>query len=109
MDLSIYNVIQGPVVSDKAYKLNKEENKLVLKVHPMANKSMIKEALEKLFDVKVDKVHVLIRQGKNKRVRNLTVTGKKQKKAIVTLAEGYSLDLIDQSGVKIPTEAKIER
>ena len=109
MDLSIYNVIQGPVVSDKAYKLNKAENKLVLKVHPMANKRMIKNALEKLFDVKVDSVHVVTRQGKNKKVRGLMVTGKKQKKAIVTLAEGYSLDLIDQAGVQVPTEAKTER
>ena len=38
MELSIYQIIQGPVVSDKAYKLNKKLNKLVIKVHPQANK-----------------------------------------------------------------------
>ncbi len=105
MDLSIYDIIVGPVISDKAYKLNKLYKKLALRVHPAANKPMIKEALEKLFNVKVDKVSVVIRKGKNKRVRGKTITGILVKKAIITLADGYSLDLLDQSGAHVvPSE-----
>lgn len=101
MDLSIYDIIVGPVISDKAYKLNKQYKKLALKVHPAANKPMIKEALEKLFSVKVEKVSVVVRKGKNKRVRGKAVTGKLEKKAIITLADGYSLDLLDQGGTHV--------
>lgn len=109
MDLSIYDVIIGPVISEKAYKLNKLFKKLKLKVHPQANKPMVKEAIEKLFNVKVDAVNIMIRKGKNKRVRGRATTGKLIKKAIVTLAEGYSLDFIDQAGGNIvPTGAAKE-
>ena len=98
MDLTIYDVILGPVITEKAYELNRELKQLVLKVHPHANKPMITEALEKLFDVKVKKVNVTIRKGKNKKVGRRPVQGALVKKAYVTLAEGYSLDLLDQAG-----------
>ena len=101
MDLSIYDIIIGPVISDKAYKLNKLYKKLALKVHPAANKPMVKEALEKLFSVKVDKVSIVVRKGKKRRVKGKTTTGKLSKRAIVTLAEGYSLDLMDQAGGQV--------
>ena len=101
MDLSIYDIIIGPVISDKAYKLNKLFKKLVLKVHPAANKPMVKEALEKLFSVKVDKVNIECRKGKNRKVRGRATTGKLSKRAIVTLADGYSLDFIDQGGNQV--------
>jgi large subunit ribosomal protein L23 len=101
MDLSIYDVIIGPVISEKAYKLNKLFKKLALKVHPQANKPMVKEAIERLFSVKVDSVNIKVRKGKNKRVRGRAISGKLVKNAIVTLAEGYSLDFIDQAGGNI--------
>jgi large subunit ribosomal protein L23 len=101
MDLSIYDIIQGPIISDKAYKLNKSFKKLVLKVHPHSNKVLIKEALERLFSVKVDKVAIVVRQPKNKRLKGRAVRGVLVKKAIITLAEGYSLDLLDQSGAQV--------
>lgn len=104
MDLSIYDIIIGPVISDKAYKLNQRFKKLALKVHPAANKPMVKEALEKLFNVKVDKVNIVARAGKNKKIRGRSVTGKYSKRAIITLAEGYSLDLMDQAGQVVPAE-----
>ena len=63
MDLSIYDIIQGPVVTDKAFRLNQKFKKLVLRVHPQANKPMVAEALEKLFDVKVDNVRIIVRKG----------------------------------------------
>lgn len=101
MDLSIYDIIIGPVISDKAYKLNKFYKKLALKVHPHANKPLVKEALEKLFSVKVEKVSIVVRKGKNKRMRGRAITGKLTKRAIVTLADGYSLDLMDQAGGQV--------
>ncbi len=110
MDLSIYDIIIGPVISDKAYKLNKFYKKLALKVHPHANKPLVKEALEKLFSVKVEKVSIVVRKGKNKRMRGRAITGKLTKRAIVTLADGYSLDLMDQAGGQVApadTAAKV--
>jgi large subunit ribosomal protein L23 len=101
MDLTIYDIILGPVITEKAYQLNKVSKKLVLRVHPAANKRQIKEALEKLFDVKVEEVNTSIRKGKNRSVGRRIVTGALRKKAFVTLAEGYSLDLLDQSGTGI--------
>lgn len=106
MDLSIYDIIVGPVISEKAYKLNKLYKKLKLKVHPKANKPMVKEAIEKLFSVKVDKINIIVRKGKNRKVRGRAITGKLVKRAIVTLAAGYSLDFMDQGGGSqvVPTE-----
>ena len=103
MDLSIYNIILGPVVTDKAYKLNKNFKKLVLWVHPSANKPLVKEAFKKLFNVEVENVRILIRAGKIRRVGRRVVEGSSKKKAIVTLAEGYSLDLFDQAGTGVVT------
>jgi large subunit ribosomal protein L23 len=101
MDLSIYDVIVGPVISEKAYRLNRLFKKLALKVHPAANKPMVKEALEKLFSVKVKKISIVVRKGKNRRVRGRATTGKLSKRAIITLAEGYSLDFMDQAGSRV--------
>lgn len=98
MDLSIYNVIQGPVVTEKAYELNKSLKKLVLFVHPEANKPLIKEAFKKLFNVEVDNIRIIVRKGKTRRVGRRMVHGSTKKKAIITLAEGHSLSFFDQAG-----------
>lgn len=100
MDISIHDVIRGPVVTGKAYKLNNQKKQLVLTVHLEANKTLVKEALKKLFNVDVDKVRMSIRKGKTRRVLKgrLKVTSKATKKAIVTLAEGHALDFFDQAG-----------
>lgn len=96
LNLTIFDIIRGPVVSEKALELNEKLKKLVLKVHPQANKTQIKEALQRLFSVKVDKVNTLRRKGKNRRVRRTIVQGSTTKRVIVTLKEGYSIDLFDQ-------------
>jgi large subunit ribosomal protein L23 len=101
MDLSIYDIILGPVITEKAYELNKQLKKLVLRVHPQANKPLVKEALEKLFDVRVKNVNISVRKGKNRSVGRRSIQGSMIKKAIVTLAEGYSLDLLDQTGAGV--------
>ncbi len=94
MELTIYDIIQGPVVSDKAYKQNQTLQKLVLEVHMHANKPLVKEAIEKLFGVKVEKVGILIRDGKNRMTKARILTkDKTRKRAIVTLKEGYNINL----------------
>jgi len=97
LNLSIYDIIKGPVVSEKATLLNQKLKKLVLIVHPQANKVQIKDALQRLFDVKVEKVNTLNRVGKSYRVRRTIVQGSLTKRVIVTLKEGYTIDLFDQS------------
>ncbi len=102
MELTYYDIIKGPVISDKAYKLNRKHNQLVLKVHLQATKPMVKDALEKLFDVKVDQVRTLIRsnkksQGLAKRSRVAPKTIN-EKIAYITLAEGHSIDLFESIG-----------
>lgn len=106
MDLTIYDVVLGPWMTDKAYKLNRDEKKLVLRVHPFANKQMVKEALEKIFKVKVKDINTIVRKGKMIRRSRRKATQKSLiKKAIVTLREGYSIDIWSQSGAPaLPSE-----
>lgn len=98
MDLNIFEIVKEPVVSERATMLNQKLKKLVLKVHPQANKMQIKEAIQRLFNVKVDKVNTLNRIGKTRRVRRVIVQGSTTKRVIVTLKEGYTVDLFGQSG-----------
>lgn len=94
MELTIYDIIQGPVVSDKAYKQNQALQKLVLEVHMQANKPLVQEAIEKLFGVKVEKVAIMIRKGKRRMTKaRIITTDKTRKRAIVTLKEGYNINL----------------
>lgn len=106
MELTLYDVIKGAVVSDKAYKLNKQLKKLVLKIHPHANKSMVKDALEKIFSTKVAKVNCLNRPGKTRMVKRRKIQRPSTKIAIVTLAEGHTLDFFGQKEVSAMSEAK---
>lgn len=100
MDLTIYDIVKGPIITSKAYRLNNQLKQLVVTVHMHANKPLIKEALEKLFNVKVEKIRIIIRKGKNKVVAGRRiVTGADAKKAIVTLKQGYSIDAFG-----VPTE-----
>lgn len=96
LNLSVFDIIKGPVVSEKATLLNQKLKKLVLTVHPQANKVQIKDALQRLFDVKVEKVNTLNRAGKSYRVRRTIFQGATTKRVIVTLKEGYTIDLFDQ-------------
>ena len=86
------DVILRPVVSEKTYSLM-DEGKYTFLVDQDSNKTEIKIAIETIFDVKVAKVNTLNRQGKRRRTRY--GTGKKvdTKRAIVTVAEGQSIDI----------------
>jgi large subunit ribosomal protein L23 len=87
-----YDVIVGPVVTEKATTAS-EQNKVVFKVRKDATKPQIKAAVEKLFDVKVEGVNTLVRKGKVKRFRGTVGQQSDVKKAVVTLAEGQSIDV----------------
>lgn len=97
MDLTIYDIIKGPRITEKAYRLNQHEKQLVLEVHMEANKPLIAEALKKLFNVDVEKIRVIVSKGKQRRVGRRSVQGKKRKKAIITLKEGQNVDLMGLS------------
>jgi large subunit ribosomal protein L23 len=89
-------VLLKPVVSEKSYALL-EANQYTFIVHPSASKPEISDAVESIFDVTVLKVNTLNRQGKKTRNRRTGKVGSKSstKRAIVTLAEGDSIDLFE--------------
>jgi large subunit ribosomal protein L23 len=88
------DIIIEPIVSEKSYALI-ENNVYTFRVHPDASKPQIADAVREIFNVKVTKVNTLNRQGKRKRNRRTGTWGSRpdHKRAIVTLAEGDSIDL----------------
>jgi large subunit ribosomal protein L23 len=92
MDWRHYDVIVSPVITEKA-TMATESNKVIFNVHKGASKAQIKAAVEKLFDVKVERVNTLLRKGKTKAFRGVRGTQSDVKKAIVTLAEGHKIDV----------------
>ena len=87
-----YDVIMSPVITEKSTNAS-EYNKIVFKVRPDATKPQIKDAVEKLFDVKVKSVNTLVRKGKVKAFKNTIGTQSNTKRAIVTLEEGHRIDV----------------
>lgn len=85
-------VILGPVVAEKASRVAENNNQVVLKVLPNANKTEIKKAVEMLFDTKVESVTTTNVKGKVKRTGRIMGKRSDWKKAYVTLAEGTDLD-----------------
>ena len=81
------DIILAPVISEKSYGLI-EDNTYTFIVAPESNKTQIKIAIEKIFDVKVDSVNTANRKGKRKRTRTGYGQRKSTKRAIVTLAAG---------------------
>ncbi len=88
------DVLIAPVVSEKSYSLL-DEGKYTFLVDPRANKTEIRQAVESIFSVRVTNVNTLNRKGKRKRNRRTFTFGQRAdtKRAIVTLAEGQSIDL----------------
>jgi large subunit ribosomal protein L23 len=102
MDLTLYDIIKGPRITEKAYRLNQKSGKLVLEVHPEANKPLIAEALKKLFNVEAQKIGIVIVKGKKRRAGKFYTVGKTKKKAIVTLKEGQKIDIMGLSDQPVP-------
>ena len=92
IDTRHYDVIVAPHITEKSTLLS-EQNAVVFRVAPDATKPQIKAAVEALFDVKVIGVNTLTQKGKTKRWKGKPYTRSDVKKAVVTLAEGQSIDV----------------
>jgi large subunit ribosomal protein L23 len=91
------DIILKPVVSEKSFGLV-DNGKYTFEVDPRTNKTEIKLAIEKIFQVKVESVNTLNRVGKHRRTRFGIGKRKDTKRAIVTLKSGYSIDIFTAVG-----------
>jgi large subunit ribosomal protein L23 len=88
-----HDIIFAPVVSEKSYDLIERSNTYTFEVDRRSNKEEIRDAVEKVFGVKVLRVNTMNRKGKTKRTGYKLGKRKDIKRAVVTLAEGDSIDL----------------
>jgi len=88
-----YDIIIAPVVSEKSYDLIENHNTYTFLVDHRSNKEEIRDAVETVFGVKVLRVNTMNRKGKFKRTGYKIGRRKDIKRAVVTLAEGNSIDL----------------
>jgi large subunit ribosomal protein L23 len=88
------DVIIRPIVSEKSYA-GLEANRYTFLVHPSANKTEIKEAIQKIWNVRVLGVNTMNRKGKVKKQRLVTGRRSDQKRAVVTLAAGDSIEIFE--------------
>jgi large subunit ribosomal protein L23 len=87
-----YDIIRSPIITEKA-TFASERNQVIFRVAPHATKPQIKEAVEKLFDVKVKSVNTLIRKGKLRNFKGKRAMLSDVKNAVVTLEEGHRIDV----------------
>jgi large subunit ribosomal protein L23 len=87
-----HDVIRAPAITEKS-TLVSEYNQVVFKVARDASKPEIKAAIERLFNVKVKAVNTQLRKGKMKAFKNIRSRQSDSKRAIVTLEEGYTIDV----------------
>ena len=92
VDINHYDVVLAPHITEKSTLLS-EQNAVVFKVAGDATKPQIKAAVEALFNVNVTGVNTIVQKGKSKRWKGRPYTRSDMKKAIVTLAEGQSIDV----------------
>ena len=89
------DVVLEPVVSEKSYDLIQDFNTYTFLVHKRSNKTEIKQAVAAIFDVDVVSVNTMNRRGKRKRTGYKLGKRADTKRALVTLAEGYSIDIFE--------------
>jgi large subunit ribosomal protein L23 len=90
-----YGIIQRPLVTEKSLAQNAEHNKVSFLVDRRANKQEIREAVERIFAVKVLEVNTIFIKGKRKKTRMREGKRPDQKKAIVTLREGDKIEFFE--------------
>lgn len=93
---NIYDVIKKPCLTEKGMALQESDNQIVVKVDRNANKIEIKKAVEKLFNVKAEKVRTTSMHGKQKRMGYHFGRRPDWKKAYITLAEGQQVDFLEE-------------
>ncbi|RJQ52893.1 MAG: 50S ribosomal protein L23 [Nitrospiraceae bacterium] len=92
---NIYEVLKGPLLTEKGTLMKEQDNKVLFKVAVNANKIEIRKAVEEIFKVKVDRVTTMNCMGKRKRMGKHEGKRSDWKKAIVTLKEGEKLDFVE--------------
>ncbi len=91
----IYDIIRNPRITEKAAGVGSAGTSVVFDVHPKANKTEIKKAVEKVFEVEVESVRTANFKGKVKRVGNKMGRRSGFKKAYVSLRKGSTVDIIE--------------
>ena len=92
---SVYDVIKRPIISEKSTALAEVGGRYAFEVATQANKSEIKDAVQRLFNVKVRAVRTMVVHGKVKRAGKFEAKKPNWKKAIVTLGEGQKIDFFN--------------
>ena len=97
MKLSVHDVIERPIVTEKSAIAREASNVATFRVDPKASKHDIRRAVEQLFNVKVESVNTMLYRGKDRRMGRGYAKMQNWKKAIITLREGSSIDFFDAS------------
>ena len=92
---NIYDILKSPILTEKSTAQKETANKVTFEVDRRANKIEIKQAVEKIFKVKVTDVHTMIVRGKVKRYKNLLGKRSDWKKAVVTLKPGEKVPFLE--------------
>lgn len=92
----ITDVVKKPVLTEKSLFLQQSENKYTFDVAINTSKTEVKQAVEKMFGVKVDKVNIMNVKPKTKRLGKYVGKTNRRKKAIVTLKEGHEINLFGE-------------
>ncbi|MQF87212.1 MAG: 50S ribosomal protein L23 [SAR202 cluster bacterium] len=93
--MHVFQVLKRPIITEKSTLLQ-EQNKYVFEILPRANKTQVREAVERAFDVNVTNVNIVMNAGENRRLRNgRWLRTSATKKAIVTVASGQTIQLFE--------------
>jgi large subunit ribosomal protein L23 len=93
MELTRFDIIKRPLITTKTVDLYKKLGQYTFEVHLNANKPMVKDAVEKLWNVKVDKVRIVKLGGKLKSFNKRPYRASDLKKAIITLVKGHKIEI----------------
>ena len=93
--MHVFQVLKRPIITEKSTVLQ-EQNKYVFEIMPRANKTQVREAVERAFEVSVTNVNIVMNAGENRRLRNgRWLRTSATKKAIVTVAPGQTIELFE--------------
>ena len=92
----MYDLIKRAIITEKSLELFNKFGKVTFEVDKAANKSMVRNAVEKIWSVKVDNIAIINLKGKNKLYARRPFSSSGRKKAIITLKKGYKIDLSGQ-------------
>lgn len=98
MKKSVFEIIRRPIITEKSNYLSSALNQYAFEVDYKATKSAVKDAIETIFDVKVERVNVMIvpaKQSRSMQNRRMRTRTNAYKKAIVTLAEGERIPIFE--------------